>query len=458
MKILYCYRYGILGGVSTQLLNRIRVLSNDDQRIEAHLLFGKDYGISTTLAGYPHLVFERDMKRSADYARDGGFDAIVVIDSPEYLDAFRELHVPIVIEVHTTVEQGLRYLGEKRRRPVGFVVPSQFSRHLLEDRFGYGVDEPIEVVPNSLDPRLFPRLDVSPVPQWPVFAWVGKLDDHKNWRGFLEVASRISSQSSQAEFWLVGGETAPAAVEEEMIDELARRDLTSRARWLPRVEYGAMHRLYAAVRQSGGSVVATTIAESFGMSILEALLCGCPVVAPRVGGIPEIAPDKGYLRLYELGDAVNAAELAVEIATPEVGDPIRTQLHRDRTWLEGRFATEVVARRYRTILLDLVAGAAPRAGSEAGSMEVPRNGPTMPGANDLVRAVERLRRHVPNYDEYPDDPVAFLDAVSGILELRSFRLARVVAARKGGLRFWLRFPWALLRLWLSRASTRSSSA
>ena len=49
---------------------------------------------------------------------------------------------------------------------------------MLHERFGVGDDAPIRVVPNSIDPRLFPRVDVGGFGSRPIFGWIGKLDDH----------------------------------------------------------------------------------------------------------------------------------------------------------------------------------------------------------------------------------------------------------------------------------------
>jgi N-acetyl-alpha-D-glucosaminyl L-malate synthase BshA len=57
--------------------------------------------------------------------------------------------------------------------------------------------------------------------------------------------------------------------------------------------------------------------ESFGLSILETLFFGKPVVAFRIGGIPEVVGDAAYL--HPFGDVTSmAASLDTLIASPEV--------------------------------------------------------------------------------------------------------------------------------------------
>ncbi|MBN2563037.1 MAG: glycosyltransferase family 4 protein [Phycisphaerae bacterium] len=358
MKVLYCYRYGVLGGVCTQLINRLQVLDGS-QGLEAHLVFAKDYGVSRTLNGYPFLHFEPDVKKVQKMAASGRFSAVVVIDTPEYLEALSNVRgVPLITEVHTTYEHGLKYLEDRRWATSGYIVPSEYSRNLLRERFAIGRDEPVHIVPNSLDARLFPRENTGRPGPRPVFAWVGKLDDHKNWRGFLAFGACISERGVDAEYWLIGGETAPPERHADVIDEIERLGLCSRCRWFPRIEYRAMHCVYGAVRESGGAAVVTSINESFGMSVLEAVMCGCPVVASRVGAIPEIAPGRSYLRLYELGQLDEAADVALDLLEPDESRRVREEIDGDHAWLLASYSREAVAAKYLAALRDLIARSA----------------------------------------------------------------------------------------------------
>ncbi|MFH1420013.1 MAG: glycosyltransferase family 4 protein, partial [Planctomycetota bacterium] len=352
MKVLYCYKYAILGGVCAQLINRLEVLQGAGL-METEIVFREDLGIGDALSGYTVRI-EPDGSKVRGLIASKNFDVVVIIDTPEYQEALDDLkNVPIITEIHTTTESGLEYLARRNWTTSGYIVPSVYSQTMLRERFGVGEDAPVRVVPDSLDARFFPRVTVERPCSRPVFGWVGKLDDHKDWRTFMALAARMSATGVDAEYWLFGGETAPVRRQAEFIDECERLNLYTRCRWFPRVAYRAMHRVYAAVRDSGGAVIVTSINESFGMSVLEALVCGCPVVASRVGALPEIAPGRSYVGFYDLGNVEEAAGRAIEFLKPDVATALRKNLDGDRQWLLNRYSSEAVGPRYLDALRGL---------------------------------------------------------------------------------------------------------
>lgn len=71
------------------------------------------------------------------------------------------------------------------------------------------------------------------------------------------------------------------------------------------------------------ALLLTSRTESFSLVALEAAACGIPVVAPRVGGLPEVVAHGRTGCLFEPGDEAGAARsLARLLAEPALRDPM----------------------------------------------------------------------------------------------------------------------------------------
>ena len=100
----------------------------------------------------------------------------------------------------------------------------------------------------------------------------------------------------------------------------------------------------------------STWAEPFGLVNIEAMACGLPVVASRVGGIPEIASDGGIL----LVEAGNAEKLAEKLELVLFDHEFRMQLRAEGlASFRRRFTAEIAIRRYNEVAEHLALGAAP---------------------------------------------------------------------------------------------------
>jgi len=87
--------------------------------------------------------------------------------------------------------------------------------------------------------------------------------------------------------------------------------------------------------------------ESFGLSALEAMACEVPVIATRVGGLPEVVLDGETGYLVAVGDITAIAERAVEILTDEAKQRVLGQ--RGREYGVERFNTERVIPQYAAV-------------------------------------------------------------------------------------------------------------
>src|SRR5207237_9259468 len=84
--------------------------------------------------------------------------------------------------------------------------------------------------------------------------------------------------------------------------------------------------------------------ESFGLAALEAMACEVPVIASRVGGIPEVVDDGTTGCLAEVGDIEKMSACAARLLTSlelrrEVG-------RRARESAGGRYSTDLVVPQY----------------------------------------------------------------------------------------------------------------
>ncbi len=92
--------------------------------------------------------------------------------------------------------------------------------------------------------------------------------------------------------------------------------------------------------------------ESFGLSALEAMSCGVPVVATSMGGIPEVIVhgENGYIA--ELGDIERMAKYAVELLTNGKKWQVFSEKARERAVSE--FRTDLIVPQYEELYQSVI--------------------------------------------------------------------------------------------------------
>jgi len=111
--------------------------------------------------------------------------------------------------------------------------------------------------------------------------------------------------------------------------------------------------------------VCPSIYEPFGLINLEAMACGTPVVASRVGGIPEVVVDGETGWLVPPGDEAALAQALRDA----LGDPARARRMGEagRRRVEAHFSWDRIADRTLAVYRDAIAAKAAARGGSAGS-------------------------------------------------------------------------------------------
>ena len=206
-------------------------------------------------------------------------------------------------------------------RSDGVTVPSEFLKSEAYRRLGVPADLPIEVIPNFVDVNhftpaarrdrahfdaLFDSAGGDPADRGaPVLFHVSSFRPVKRVTDLVLALARVR-RHGRARLMLVG-------------DGPDRQRLMSKAKELDVARSVCLvgtHAEFVEYLRHADAFLLPSETESFGVAALEAMSCGVPVCAYRVGGLPEVVtPDVG--RLVEPLDVDALAEAALEMISDD---------------------------------------------------------------------------------------------------------------------------------------------
>ena len=228
---------------------------------------------------------------------------------------------PIVAMIHhpLALESGLsstraRHLfvteRDNLRLAAHVLVPSPHTKRMLVERYD-ARPERITVAPPGVDPPAGPPAPTSP----PLILSVGILHPRKGHDVLLSALSRLVELEWRAT--IVGGAYDPACAR-SLHRQAAAACLSGRVEIAGEVDGSSLDMLY---RQATLFTLATRY-EGYGMVFAEALSHGLPIVATRVGAVPDTVPETAGL----LVAPDEPADLAQAIKTVLTDAPLRNRL------------------------------------------------------------------------------------------------------------------------------------
>ncbi|CAA9375678.1 MAG: hypothetical protein AVDCRST_MAG93-8791, partial [uncultured Chloroflexia bacterium] len=212
------------------------------------------------------------------------------------------------------------------------------AEHYRETRFA--TSTPTTVILNGVDERRLydhPAVSLRPLvgadPGDIVFTLIGRVNQLKGHSVFLDSAERVATELTNVRFLITGDSFAGQEYLSSAVDRRIESSeiLRGRMKRIPHVaEVGIV---YAA---SDVVVVPSIEPESFGLVAAEAMAMGLPVIASRIGALPEIVEHAHTGLLVEPGDASSLAWAMGELS--------RSPARRAEMGREGR---ERFKRRFR---------------------------------------------------------------------------------------------------------------
>lgn len=283
----------------------------------------------------------------------------------------RALDAPHVVMFHTLGEvknrariseqepvQRIHHERAIARRADAIVTASDHERGLLERYYGAS-PERMHTIPCGVDVELFRPLDPEASrrelgldPSRPVLLWVGRLEKLKG----VDILIGALAQLDERDFTLliVGGDERAGELRAELEAQAREAGIAENVRFTGAVAHDELPVYYSAA----DVCVVPSYYESFGLVAVEAMACGTPVVASRVGGLVSTVTDgvNGYLIPWRCPEPF-AERLEVLLHNPE----LRANFSRSARRSVERFRWRSVALQVATVYDSVLAAHPSRA-------------------------------------------------------------------------------------------------
>lgn len=202
---------------------------------------------------------------------------------------------PVVATVHDLIH--VQYAGEQslakslyyrfvqrpviRRSPVTLTV-SEFSRRQIVDWYGVSESQVVSVGNGISD--AFKPAGPKRVADQPYFVYVGNTKPHKNIPTLLDALQTLADTTHAKLLMVVKSDVW-------LQTQIEERGLLQRIELISGVDDETLAKFY----RGAVATVLPSHFEGFGLPLVEAMACGCPVIGANVTSIPEVMGDAGVM-------------------------------------------------------------------------------------------------------------------------------------------------------------------
>ncbi|WP_445487017.1 glycosyltransferase [Niallia sp. 03133] len=305
MNVLFVY-YVPSGGVET--LNRQRSAALKEKNINCHFLYFRKARDLVNDHNAPTFITDDDNKIK-EILENGSYSMIVIISDYISIKRFRDLGYKglIVLEIQG---YGPKHIARSElTKAVPYVT--NYGNGLLNPKtphISQLFDELFPFTPkfqfnNCFDSKKF-HYHSLPKHTNPIIAWIGRLEDNKNWREFLQIGHKaINNINNNLQLYLFEDPTLSTQQEREAFQHLIKSlQLDKHLTIFPNIPNEKMAEYFSIIGDSGGFLCSTSKVEGAPYSVLEAFSCRCPVLTTDSDGVRSSIIHNQTGKYYTLGN------------------------------------------------------------------------------------------------------------------------------------------------------------
>ncbi len=253
-----------------------------------------------------------------------------------------------IFPLYMPVLPGVKEMMEQRHKPIFedsrlIFVPTKFVKHDIQQRLGIS-EEKLRVTYEAASPQfktvapnwtLLKKYDLTP--ETPFLFHIGRMDYRKNLPRMIEAYFALPQHLKTHVQFVVAtsGDTTELQL---AIERGKKRNDGGSVKVVSNLPFEDLLHLY----NTALGFMFVSLAEGFGIPLLEAMQCGCPVITSTETSLPEIAGDAALLVNPHDTDAItNAMQELIE--SPELRQTLKQKgLERAKQFSWKKMAEETL--------------------------------------------------------------------------------------------------------------------